>query len=241
MMAAPTLSRISCGGQDNNVVAFVGDDGTLPLVSVDSRQCVGTLRMNGTGRYLTAGGGDGVVCVWDMRHQRRCVRAFRDEGSLGVTSVGASAGGLLAVGSWSGIVTVYRDVWKKAAIAGVGVVSPRSQVSPRVGGYVAAVKSCVFMYDVTLCKSPGIDREGDERTRGREDTIVETAATDQAMSTKAAAKTALAPVENETAALVEVGKDESLTFTPETVTRQALPSSHEQTPLARVAIAERHE
>ena len=123
------ISSDNGDGKNTNVVAFVGDDGTLPLVSVDSRQCVGTLRMNGTvragawsadGRYLAAGGGDGVICVWDMRHQRRCVRAFRDEGSLGVTSVGASAGGLLAVGSSSGIVNVYRDVWKEAGGSGGG-------------------------------------------------------------------------------------------------------------------------
>lgn len=111
------------GDGTDDVVAFVGNDGSLPLVSVTSRQSVGTLKMNGTvragawsgdGRYLVAGGGDGVVCVWDMRHQRRCVRAFRDEGSLGVTSVGVGKGGLLAVGSSSGIVNMYRDVWKGA-------------------------------------------------------------------------------------------------------------------------------
>ena len=81
------------------------------------------------------------------------------------------------------------------------------------------------------------DRDRDTVSRqavGREDTIVETAATDQAMSTKAAAKTALAPVENETAALVveaglSIGVPLQAVLPPSVqiplVTMQALPSA----------------
>ena len=104
----------------SDTVAFIGQDGSLPLVSVKSRQLVGTLKMSGTvragafnddGTYLCTNGGDGIIHVWDMRQTRSCVRAFRDEGSLGATSM-AVRRGLLASGSKSGIVNVYKDVWR---------------------------------------------------------------------------------------------------------------------------------
>jgi U3 small nucleolar RNA-associated protein 18 len=107
----------------SDTVAFIGQDGSLPLVSVKSRQLVGTLKMSGSvragafnddGTYLCTNGGDGIVHVWDMRQTRACVRAFRDEGSLGATSM-AVRGGLLASGSKSGIVNVYKDVWRTSS------------------------------------------------------------------------------------------------------------------------------
>lgn len=109
------------GSNTSDVVAFLGQDGSLPLVSVSSRQLIDTLKMNGTvragafssdGMHLYTGGGDGIVHVWDMR-MRRCMRQFHDEGSLGASSIavtGTSSSSLLASGSKSGIVNLYHDI-----------------------------------------------------------------------------------------------------------------------------------
>lgn len=109
------------GSNASDVVAFIGQDGSLPLVSISSRQLIDTLKMNGTvrsgafsndGLHLYTGGGDGIVHVWDMR-MRRCVRQFFDEGSLGTSTMavtGSSSSTVLASGSKSGIVNVYNDV-----------------------------------------------------------------------------------------------------------------------------------
>lgn len=102
-----------------DVVALLGDRGSLPLFSLRSRTPVGELRHSGTvraaafdpadaaGHTLLTAGGDGVVHEWDLR-TRACVRRTVDEGALGVSALAASAGGSLAVGSTSGVVNVYR-------------------------------------------------------------------------------------------------------------------------------------
>ena len=109
------------GSNASDTVAFLGQDGSLPLVSVSSRQLIDTLKMNGTvragafssdGMHLYTGGGDGIIHVWDMR-MRRCMRQFYDEGSLGASSLavtGTSSSSMLASGSKSGIVNIYQDV-----------------------------------------------------------------------------------------------------------------------------------
>lgn len=102
----------------SDTVAFIGQDGSIPLVSVSSRQLIDTLKMNGTvragafsndGMHLYTSGGDGIVHIWDMR-KRQCVRKFVDEGNLGSSSIAVSSSGLLASGSKSGIVNMYKDV-----------------------------------------------------------------------------------------------------------------------------------
>lgn len=100
-------SFVASSADEGDTVAFFGRDGTLPLVSLRSRQVVATLRMNGTARAgafrgdgleLYTAGGDGTVYVWDVR-QRACRARFVDEGSLRGTALAASAdGGLLATG-----------------------------------------------------------------------------------------------------------------------------------------------
>ena len=66
-------------------IAFLGNEGTVPLVSLRSKQRVGELRMSGSvraaafspdGLHLYAAGGDGKVHLWDVR-MRRCVHRFR--------------------------------------------------------------------------------------------------------------------------------------------------------------------
>jgi len=102
----------------SDVVAFFGNDGHIPLVSVKSKQTIGTLKMNGTVRSgtfsagdaneLYTSGGDGCVYVWDLRMQR-CRHRFIDEGSLNGTSIAASPNGqMVATGSSSGVVNLYK-------------------------------------------------------------------------------------------------------------------------------------
>ena len=43
-------SFAACPSQDNPLVAFLGNEGCVPLVSLRSRQCVGDLKMSGTVR-----------------------------------------------------------------------------------------------------------------------------------------------------------------------------------------------
>lgn len=107
-------------GADNPMLAFLGADGHVPLVSLKSKSCVGSVKMNGTsrsavfsqdGRRLLTAGGDGTVYVWDLRNQRRCIERIVDEGALNVTSMAISpTGGHLGIGSESGVVNVYDNV-----------------------------------------------------------------------------------------------------------------------------------
>lgn len=104
-------------GADHPMLAFLGVDGHVPLVSLKSRSCVGAVKLNGTARSavftadgsrLLTAGGDGTVYVWDLRNQRRCVERIVDEGALNVTSLAVSpTGSHLGVGSDSGVVNVY--------------------------------------------------------------------------------------------------------------------------------------
>ena len=101
------------------IAAFFGRDGTIPLVSLQSRQLTATLQMNGSvragafsadGKRLMTTGGDGMVYTWDLR-MNKCVDKWVDEGSIGGVAVAWSPDPTtttFAVGSSSGIVNVYR-------------------------------------------------------------------------------------------------------------------------------------
>ena len=41
---------VTCSSSSNPLVAFLGNEGCIPLVSLQSRQSVGTLKMNGSVR-----------------------------------------------------------------------------------------------------------------------------------------------------------------------------------------------
>lgn len=102
---------------ENQLIAFLGGDGHVPLVSLKSKSCVGSVKMNGSvrsatfsasGTHLLTGGGDGTVYVWDLRNQRRCVERIVDDGALTVSSLATSpCGTRMSTGSNSGIVNVY--------------------------------------------------------------------------------------------------------------------------------------
>ncbi|GLI62931.1 hypothetical protein VaNZ11_005782 [Volvox africanus] len=109
------------------LVAFTGDGGFIPLVSLRSRQWVANLKMSGNVRALAfshdgvelfSTGDDGVVHVWDLR-TRRCRLAFNDTGNIGdASTIALSADGrFIATGAKSGVVNVYQRGQVEAAAA----------------------------------------------------------------------------------------------------------------------------
>jgi U3 small nucleolar RNA-associated protein 18 len=98
------------------LLAFYGNEGHIPLVSLKTRQAVGSLKMNGSvrtaafsadGNQLLSSGSDGVVYVWDLRTQR-CLSRAVDEGCLHASSLATSADGrYVATGADSGVVNLY--------------------------------------------------------------------------------------------------------------------------------------
>lgn len=105
---------ISRGGGEPTV-AFLGNKGYLPLVSLKTKQWMGNLKMSGTVKAaafvpgkpeLFTSGVDGMVYTWDLR-MRRCIGKAVDEGSYRCTSLACSSDGMVATGSESGIVNLY--------------------------------------------------------------------------------------------------------------------------------------
>ena len=125
------------------LLAFLQDGGRVPLVSLASRACIGTLQMPGTvrsaafapdGFTLLTGGGDGLVCVWDLRTQR-CVERLADAGALSIAALAAAPGGrLYATGGAGGIVNLYSRATHvrvgEEAVVG-GLVAPRPPLRPQ--------------------------------------------------------------------------------------------------------------
>lgn len=104
---------------NNDVIAFLGPNGYIVLVSAKSKQWISDLKMNGnvrsiafnrTGDLMLSGGSDGEIYVWDM-NTRDCVNKFRDEGAHIVNSLTISHEDhpSIACGSDSGIVNIYDD------------------------------------------------------------------------------------------------------------------------------------
>ncbi|KAE9592950.1 putative transcription factor WD40-like family [Lupinus albus] len=101
---------------DSKLIAFLGNEGYILLVSTKTKQLVGTLKMNGTirslafaedGQHLLTAGGDGQVYHWDLRTMT-CLHKGVDEGCINSTALCTSPGGShFAAGSDSGIVNVY--------------------------------------------------------------------------------------------------------------------------------------
>jgi U3 small nucleolar RNA-associated protein 18 len=111
---------------DSKTVAFLGNEGYIMLCSLDSKQWVGNLKMNGSvravafaddGRHLVSTGGDGEVYHWDLR-TRRCFHKGKDEGFIEMsTSLTVSPDSrLFATGSGKGVVNIYN---REAFIGGV--------------------------------------------------------------------------------------------------------------------------
>jgi len=99
---------------NGSLLSFLGYDGTMILASQESKQVVGTLKMNGNvsccefsadGMSLYSSGDRGDVYVWDIRAMK-CRARFHDEGSTGTRSISVCKG-MLAVGSNNGVVNLY--------------------------------------------------------------------------------------------------------------------------------------
>ena len=65
-------------GTSNPMLAFLGEDGNVPLISLKSMSCIASVKMNGSARSATfssdglqlmTAGEDGVVYFWDLRNQ----------------------------------------------------------------------------------------------------------------------------------------------------------------------------
>ncbi|KAK8575659.1 hypothetical protein V6N13_033088 [Hibiscus sabdariffa] len=101
---------------DSSMIAFLGNEGYILLVSSKTKELIGTLKMNGTvrslafandGNQLLSSGSDGEVYHWDLR-TRRCFHKAVDEGCINGTALCTSPNGrMFAAGSDSGIVNIY--------------------------------------------------------------------------------------------------------------------------------------
>lgn len=104
-------------------VAFTGSDGTVGIVSLLSRQLVGSVKINGevrsaafdpSGTELYTAGTDGRVWVWDVRKQQ-CLHSFVDEGCIKSTALAVSHS-TVATGSATGIVNVHKR-WRASDLS----------------------------------------------------------------------------------------------------------------------------
>lgn len=101
---------------DDKIIAACGKYGNIFLISVKTKELVGTLKVNGgvndinfssDGTQLYSHSDDGTVYIWDVK-SRKCVHKFRDDGCLKGTSISISPDDrLLACGSSSGVVNLY--------------------------------------------------------------------------------------------------------------------------------------
>jgi U3 small nucleolar RNA-associated protein 18 len=102
----------ACG----NFVAFLGDNGSIILVSTKTKQWVSTLKMNGTvsdiafsndGDTLFSIGSDAEVYRWDLKSME-CIGKLRDVGAIDPVRIAVSPDlKYLAIGLKCGIVNVY--------------------------------------------------------------------------------------------------------------------------------------
>lgn len=105
-----------------DVIAVVAESGAVHLLSASSKQLITTLqtgsggsrfgtqcmRFSQDGSFLLTASEGASVRVWDVRN-RRCVHTWQDRGGLRTTSLAVSPDGeLIATGSDSGAVNMYK-------------------------------------------------------------------------------------------------------------------------------------
>jgi len=107
---------------DGTMVALVGQDGYVVLLTTKTFNWMGEVKMNGTCRtvafspcsqFVIASGSDGDVYKWDIRMLKGgAVSRFKNEDGT-VTSALAVSSSFTAVGAESGVVNIYRknDGW----------------------------------------------------------------------------------------------------------------------------------
>jgi U3 small nucleolar RNA-associated protein 18 len=108
----------SFAAPDGRTVAFIGNDGYVLLFDVHNKTIKKTVKLNGSVRSICfqgddevlASGSDGDVYRWDMRGGSRLPleRFSNQDGSI--TSTMAASSRTLAVGSESGVVSLYSEI-----------------------------------------------------------------------------------------------------------------------------------
>jgi len=100
---------------NGSLLAFKGRFGHIHLVSAKTKEFLHSLKMNGecrdlkfnnSGTELYTTGEGGEVYIWDLRSNTARAK-FVDEGSLNTSALGMSSR-MLATGSSSGVVNIYR-------------------------------------------------------------------------------------------------------------------------------------
>lgn len=102
---------------DGRYLAFLGRYGSIHLLTAQSKEWIGSLKMNGDvealafstdGDKLFSHGAGGDVYVWDMQ-RRTCCHKFVDDGcgTRGISLTVSSGNQYLAAGSDNGVVNVY--------------------------------------------------------------------------------------------------------------------------------------
>ncbi|XP_061556095.1 U3 small nucleolar RNA-associated protein 18 homolog [Phycodurus eques] len=105
-----------CVCPDGGALLLTGSRGYLHMLTLKTKEVVGSMKMNGEvvgvalsgdGSKVFANSEDGEVYVWDVRSSR-CVSKFADDGCVTGTAIAASPDGrYLACGSQAGVVNVY--------------------------------------------------------------------------------------------------------------------------------------
>ncbi|XP_053426448.1 U3 small nucleolar RNA-associated protein 18 homolog [Nycticebus coucang] len=101
---------------DGSFLLINGIAGYLHLLSVKTKELIGSMKINGRvaastfssdSKKIYASSGDGEVYIWDV-NSRRCLNRFVDEGSLYGLSIATSRNGqYVACGSNCGVVNIY--------------------------------------------------------------------------------------------------------------------------------------
>ena len=111
---------------DGRLIAALGKFGHIHLITAQSKEWLGSLKMNADvkalsfnkdGSRLYSHGDGGEVYIWDIR-SRSCIHRFTDDGCIVGTSLAVSPNDqYLACGSSSGVVNIYEgnNIFSSAA------------------------------------------------------------------------------------------------------------------------------
>ncbi|XP_061471980.1 U3 small nucleolar RNA-associated protein 18 homolog isoform X2 [Rhineura floridana] len=129
---------------DGRFLLFSGSSGYLHLVTMKTKEFVGSMKINGRAAesYFCPDSSkvfthslEGEVFIWDVK-SRRCLNRFTDEGCLRGTSIAVSKNNqYVACGSSSGVVNVYaqdnclRETSPKPLKAIMNLVTPATSLS----------------------------------------------------------------------------------------------------------------
>jgi len=118
----------------NPVVAFFGNEGCIPLLSLKSNLAIGQLKLNGSVRCAAFSGvphslwtlvGDGLLSNWDLR-MNRCIDRVVDSGATKGISLACSLDGRwVATGSETGFVNIYSCNNLRSTVSTHNLMGPR--------------------------------------------------------------------------------------------------------------------